>query len=88
MTKRTPCNVGDVVAVTFDDHSEGEQHIVFEVFGVVLRKDRRSLLVGSFVYAGGREVDENVVCYTILRATIQKLEILRKSVDKNDTSAS
>lgn len=86
MTKRTPCNVGDVVAVTFDDHSEGEQHIVFEVFGVVLRKDRRSLLVGSFVYAGSREMDDNCVVYTILRATIQKLEVLRKRVDSPDTS--
>lgn len=76
---RTPCNLGDVVAVVFDDHSEGEQHIVFEVFGTVLRKDRRSLLIGSFVYAGSNEIDENVVVYTILRAAIRKLEVLRKA---------
>lgn len=71
--------VGDVVAIVFDDHSEGEQHIVFEVFGTVLRKDRRSLLVGSFVYANSSDIDENVVVYTILRATIRQLEVLRKN---------
>lgn len=76
---RTPCSLGDVVAVVFDDHSEGEQHIVFEVFGIVLRKDRRSLLIGSFVYAGSSDIDENVVVYTILRAAIRRLEVLRKA---------
>jgi len=49
------------------------------VFGTVLRKDRRSLLIGSFVYAGSGEIDENVVVYTILRAAIRKLEVLRKA---------
>ena len=79
---RTPCNLGDVVAVVFDDHSEGEQHIVFEVFGVVLRKDRRSLLIGSFVYAGSGDIDENVVVYTILRAAIRQFTVLRKAGSK------
>jgi len=76
---RTPCNLGDVVAVVFDDHSEGEQHIVFEVFGVVLRKDRRSLLIGSFVYAQSSDIDENVVVYTILRAAIRQFTVLRRT---------
>ena len=79
---KTPCNLGDVVAVVFDDHSEGEQHIVFEVFGVVLRKDRRSLLIGSFVYAGSGDIDENVVVYTILRAAIRQFAVLRKAGSK------
>ena len=76
---RTPCNLGDVVAVVFDDHSEGEQHIVFEVYGVVLRKDRKSILIGSFVYAGSSDIDENVVVYTILRAAIRQFTVLRKA---------
>jgi len=79
---RTPCNLGDVVAVVFDDHSEGEQHIVFEVFGTVLRKDRKSLLIGSFVYAASSEIDENVVVYTILRAAIRQFTVLRKAGSK------
>ena len=76
---RTPCSLGDVVAVVFDDHSEGEQHIVFEVYGVVLRKDRKSILIGSFVYAGSSDIDENVVVYTILRAAIRQFTVLRKA---------
>ena len=79
---RTPCSLGDVVAVVFDDHSEGEQHIVFEVYGVVLRKDRKSLLIGSFVYAGSSDIDENVVVYTILRAAIRQFAVLRKAGSK------
>jgi len=79
---RTPCNLGDVVAVVFDDHSEGEQHIVFEVYGVVLRKDRKSILIGSFVYAGSSDIDENVVVYTILRAAIRQFTVLRKAGSK------
>lgn len=76
---KVSCCVGDVVAITFDDHSEGEQHIEFEVFGVVFKKDRRSLVIGSFVYPSSRDIDENVVVYTILRAAIRRVEILRRS---------
>ena len=79
---KTPCDLGDVVAVVFDDHSEGQEHIVFEVFGTVLRKDRKSLLIGSFVYAGSADIDENVVVYTILRAAMRQFTVLRKAGDK------
>jgi hypothetical protein len=71
--------IGDIVLIEFDDHSEGEQHIVFEVAGRVLRRDRRSILVGTFLYYGSREVDENCVVYTILRAAVRKLEVLKKN---------
>lgn len=77
MARLKTCEVGDVVAIEFDDHSEGEQHIVFEVFGVVFQKNRRSILIGSFVYPESREIDENVVVYTILRAAIRRIDILR-----------
>ena len=79
---KTPCDLGDVVAVVFDDHSEGQEHIVFEVFGTVLRKDRKSLLIGSFVYAASSDIDENVVVYTILRAAIRQFTVLRKAGSK------
>lgn len=78
MSRKPSPSVGDVVSVEFEDHSEGEQHIVFEVFGVVIRKDRKSLVIGSFVYSNSLDIDENVVVYTILRATIKNLQILRK----------
>jgi|694.fasta_scaffold00823_24 hypothetical protein len=70
------CNLGDVVRVVFDDHSEGEQHIVFEVFGRVLRKDRRSLVIACWKYADNNDQDENMTAYTILRAAVKSLEIL------------
>lgn len=75
---RPKISIGDVVSVVFDDHSEGEQHIVFEVFGVVFKKDRRSLVIGSFVYPDSRDIDENVVVYTILRAAIKRIEVLQR----------
>lgn len=71
------CSVGDVVRVEFDDHSEGSQHIVFEVFGRVLEKTRRSIVVGSWLYADSREIDENSSVWTILRAGIRSVQILQ-----------
>lgn len=62
--------------VVFDDHSEGEQHIVFEVFGRVLRKDRRSLVIACWKYADNDEQDENMTAYTILRAAVRSIETL------------
>ena len=70
-------NVGDVVRIEFDDHSEGSQHIVFEVFGRVLEKTRRSFVVGSWLYADcPKEIDENACVWTILRAGIRSIQIL------------
>ena len=84
--KLPPFTIGDVVLIEFDDHSEGEQHIVFEVMGRVLKRDRRSILVGTFLYSGSRDVDENCVVYTILRATIRKLEVLKAVAKKTNDS--
>jgi hypothetical protein len=80
--KTNTFDVGDVVSIVFEDHSEGDQHITFEVFGVVVRKDRKSVVVGSFVYPDCLDQDENTVVYTILRATIQSVNLLRKSNSK------
>ena len=62
--------------VVFDDHSEGEQHIVFEVFGRVLRKDRRSFVIACWKYADNDDQDENMTAYTILRAAVRSIETL------------
>jgi hypothetical protein len=72
------CNLGDVVRVVFDDHSEGEQHVVFEVFGRVLRKDRRSFVIACWKYADSDvdEEDRNMTVYTILRAAVRFIETL------------
>lgn len=64
--------------VVFDDHSEGEQHVVFEVFGRVLRKDRRSFVIACWKYADSDvdEEDRNMTVYTILRAAVKFIDIL------------
>jgi len=66
------------VRVVFDDHSEGEQHVVFEVFGRVLRKDRRSFVIACWKYADSDvdEEDRNMTVYTILRAAVKFIDIL------------
>lgn len=63
-------SVGDIVRVVFDDHSEGNQHIVFEVFGRIMAKNRRSIIVASWKYDGSNEIDDNSVQYTLLTAAI------------------
>lgn len=73
------CSIGDWVRIEFDDHSEGEQHIVFEVFGRVLEKSRRSFLVGSWLYPTSKELDDNCVVWTILRAGVRSIQILKPS---------
>lgn len=68
--------VGDIVRVVFDDHSEGNQCIIFEVFGRIMAKNRRSIIVASWKYDGSNEIDDNSVQYTLLTAAIQSLEKL------------
>lgn len=71
------CKIGDVVRIIFEDHSEGEQHIEFSVYGIVIKKDRRAILVGTFVYFPDfSDIDENAVVYTILRKTIKSIDVL------------
>lgn len=72
------CNLGDVVQVRFLDHAEGDRHIFFEIFGRILRKDRRTLVIACWKYADSDEIDDNVVCYTILRAGIRSIDILER----------
>lgn len=75
MKKINP-KVGDIVRIEFDDHSEGAQHIVFEIFGRVASKSRRDIVVSVWKYAHSSEVDANTVEYTILRAAIKEIQIL------------
>ena len=85
MTKPKKPNpaIGDLIAVTFFDHSEGSAHIVFDVAGWVMQKDRRSIVLASWKYADSNEIDDNVTQWTILRAAIQSIKI----VDKAEPSA-
>lgn len=69
----------DWVAVTFLDHSEGDEAIRFTVFGRVIKQDRVSILVGCWVYADPKrkvEAASNVHYYTIIKSAIVDLKKL------------
>jgi hypothetical protein len=74
--------VGDVVHVVFDDHAEiapghDSGPIIFEIFGRVLSKNRRSVNVATWLYSEcSGTVDDNCVVYTILQSAIIKLHRL------------
>ena len=66
----------DLVAVTFLDHSEGDEAILFTVCGRLLKQSRESLLIGVWVYADPKrkvEVQQNIHTYTIIRSAIRKI---------------
>jgi len=72
----------DIVAVTFLDHSEGDEAIAFTVFGRVLKQDRVSILIGVWVYADPHrkvEVETNIHTYTIIKQAIRKIVKLKAS---------
>jgi hypothetical protein len=81
MTKPKKPNpaIGDLIALRFYDHSEGSQHIVFDVVGWVMQKDRRSIVLASWKYADSNEVDDNVTQWTILRVAIKSITVLQKA---------
>lgn len=84
------CQVGDIVAITFDDHSEGDQHIVFTVYGKVRIKSRRAIVLSAWHYADSDVIDDNVTCFTVIRAAIRKIQVFSESPDpaKGSTSRS
>ncbi len=66
--------VGDVVEIEFLDHAEGDREICFTVFGRVVGKDRKKVVVACWVYQDATEPhDENSTMFTILRSTIRNL---------------
>lgn len=73
------CQVGDIVAITFDDHSEGDQHIVFTVYGKVRIKSRRAIVLSAWHYADSDVIDDNVTCFTVIRAAIRKIQVFSES---------
>lgn len=70
---------GQIVAVTFDDHTQGgDSPIRFVVYGEVAVVSRSHLAIDSWAYADKRERhDANETRYNILRSTIRKVVRLR-----------
>ena len=72
-------NKNDIVAVTFLDHSEGDEAIEFTVCGRVMKQDKVSVLIGVWVHADPKrkvEVASNVHTYTIIKSTITRSAVL------------
>ena len=71
---------GDVVAITFDDHSRGNESIEFVVYGRVTRQSRKDITVAFWTYSDAKykpaEDDANVHGYTIVRKAIRELVTL------------
>jgi len=71
---------GDIVGVTFLDHVESGHEakpIKFAVFGRLVSEDKRSVCVGSWVYANPRRrmQDGNTTTFTILKSCIEKFVV-------------
>jgi len=67
------------VRVVFLDHVEdGDEPIKFEVFGRVIKKDRTSINVGSWLYIQGDNIidDPNIKSWCIVNSTIQSISLL------------
>jgi hypothetical protein len=88
--KKKSCEIGDVVRIVFDDHGEGSDIFVFEVYGRVIKKSRRDIVVASWTYADVNEpVDHNCHTFIIIRSAIKEIEIyksLTKTADPVDHS--
>lgn len=77
--------IGDIVRVVFDDHAEVSDHnpepIVFEVFGRILSKNKRSIVLSTWSYSGSSEVDSNTVQYTLLCSAMVSMTKLVPSLE-------
>lgn len=71
---------GDIVAVTFLDHvhsCDAHPAVRFTVYGRIIKTDRRSLYIGSWVYtAKGRKCDHNTETFTILKSCVEQIDKL------------
>ena len=77
--------LGDILAVEFDDHTEGQSGLCrFVVFGRLVKKTRTMLSVHSWCNADPNEpADENCVQYNISRKSVIRVAVLTE-VLQND----
>jgi hypothetical protein len=65
---------GDIVEIEFRDHAQGDETIVFCVYGRVIKRTRVDVTIGVWVYADAKYKpaanDPNVDTYTIARDAI------------------
>jgi hypothetical protein len=66
--------IGDIVEIEFRDHAQGDETIVFCVYGRVLKRTRDDVTVGVWVYSDPKHKslpgDPNIESFSIARAAI------------------
>lgn len=77
MPKLPNPKIGDIVEVTFEDHSEGESIPMFIVYGRVAAKDRTKLVIATWEPWNFENGDPNTVSYTIMRKVVKSIRIAR-----------
>ena len=74
------CRKHDLVAVTFQDHSRGNESLEFTTYGRVVRQNKIELVIAFWAYSDPRYKhaadDPNVHCYTIVKSAIKALRVL------------
>jgi hypothetical protein len=72
--------IGDTLEVEFLDHSEGDNEVLFTLYGRLIEKDRTKIVVACWCYADHEEArDDNVTRYTILRSAIKGIWKLKRT---------
>jgi hypothetical protein len=71
--------VGDIARVVFLDHCDSDDEpCEFEVFGRILKSDKTSITLGSWIFTHerNRADDDNITCSCIVRSAIKSIEKL------------
>lgn len=73
---KTPCAIGDIVAITILDHAQGDQLLRFVLYGRVSIITQDALTVDCWHYAQGNERDDNVERFTVALAVVESIRVL------------
>lgn len=72
--------IGDIVELEFRDHAQGDETIVFCVWGRLVKRTRHDLTVAVWIYSDPKHKykpgDPNVETYTIARDCILSYRVL------------
>ena len=82
--KRPVIKTNDIVHVTFLDHCEnGDDAMLFEVYGIVTKITRKAYVIYTWRYAdpikqaADSNRDENEHCFVIVKSAIEEIRKLR-----------
>ena len=73
---KTPCAIGDIVAITILDHAQGDHLLRFTLYGRVAIITTDALTVDCWHYAQGHERDDNVERFTVALAVVENIRVM------------